>query len=126
MHTQAVVRTPGGLYLYLLEPRPTRRTITPSLPIALALYPPRITTGVLRRASWVVDGWTGWAMVTFNGAEAWPQVVAHMDGAAGPLSTWFWAVLSLSLRDSLLSTAGRGGWGVGPARRPVRYKALYT
>ena len=105
-----------SLILYHKEPPPTHRTIPDSIHIALTTYSPRITTGSLDYARWVVERWTGGVKIIFRGEQAWVQVVGSAGGRAYVILDGLRALLTVSGRDFVLSCREWGGRGVGPAR----------
>ena len=54
--------------------------------------------------------------IIFRGDQAWVQVVDSAGGRADVILDGLRALLTVSLRDFLLSCREEGGRGVGPAR----------
>ena len=105
-----------SLILYHKEPPPTHRSIPESIHIALTTYSPRITQAVVGLARWVVDRWPVWVKVIFRSGQLWLQVVGSAGGRAGTILDGLRALLTVSVRESLLSDVWGGPWGVGPVR----------
>ena len=101
-----------SLILYLKEPPPTHRTIPDSIHIALTNYSPRITTGSLDYARWVVERWTGGDKIIFRGEQAWVQVVSSAGGRADVILDGLRALLTVSLRDFCSRAASMGAGGL--------------
>ena len=100
-----------SLILYHTQPPPTRRTTRDMPHVAPALYLPRITQAVVGAACWVVDRWPVWVKVISRGGQLWVQVVGSAGGRAGTLLDGLGALLTVSLRESLLPAVCGGGWG---------------
>ena len=94
-----------SLILYHKEPPPTHRSIPESIHIALTTYSPRITQAVVGLARWVVDRWPVWVKVIFRSGQLWLQVVGSAGGRAGTILDGLRALLTVSVRESLLSDA---------------------
>ena len=84
--------------------------------IALTTYSPRISSGSLDYVLWVVERWTMGVKIIFRGDQAWVQVVGSAGGRADVILDGLRALLTVSVRDFVLSAASGGPWGVGPAR----------
>ena len=102
-----------SLILYHKEPPPTHRSIPESIHIALTTYSPRITQAVVGLARWVVDRWPVWVKVIFRSGQLWLQVVGSAGGRADVILDGLRALLTVSVRDFVLSAASGGGWGFG-------------
>ena len=61
----------------------------------------------------MVERWTGGVKIIFRGDQAWVQVVGSAGGRADVILDGLRALLTVSVRDFLLSCREDGGWGVG-------------
>ena len=61
----------------------------------------------------MVERWTGGVKIIFRGEQAWVQVVGSAGGSDDVILDGLRALLTVSVRDFVLSAASGGGWGFG-------------